>query len=125
MVGAPDDRCLPLHIKTDRSQGARYVLRGLGRCLGVTGHHVATSLPRNRGRVLNVHKLVLEEAGVGRLRVDGLHGLALLLSELLHTPSHTLLGRFVDLGELRLARIIMLLGILFTRGYIGCHRLLV
>ena len=98
------------------------MLGGLGRCIGVTGH-VTTSLPRNRGRVLNMHKLVLEEAGVGRLRVDGLHGLALLLSELLYTPSHTLLGRFVDPKELWLARVMILL--LFTRGYIGCHRLLV
>ena len=84
---------LVLH-KTDRPHGARLLL---GRALiDVWSHVFSTSLSWNSTRVLDVDKLVLKQAGVRRLRVDGFHRDTLLLSELFHTIPHTLLCRVRD-----------------------------
>ena len=68
----------------------------LGRALIDVRGHVTTSLSWNSTRVLDIDELVLQQAGVRRLRVDGFHRDTLLLRELFHTIPHTLLRRGVD-----------------------------
>ena len=96
----------------------------LGRALIDVRGHVTTSLSWNSTRVLDIDKLVLQQAGVRRLRVDGFHRDTLLLCELFHTIPHTLLRRGVDACQSQRVLFTMLLSLYVTAGLIGRHRLL-